>query len=408
VKVIADVVIVGAGVMGCCAAFHLARQGGLRVIVVEKGSIGSGMTKRSGALVRTHFPNEPEARLALASLRFFQNWKDRVGGNCGFAQTSLVLVVRGESNATQLQKNVTMLQGVGINTQTVSRDELRELQPAARVDDVALAAYEPEAGYADPIATTQSLAARAREMGVTFKTGTFVRTILVDRGCVIGVDTTTGKIEAPTVVVMAGPWSDRLLKPLGVEIGIRPERVQVAFFDRPPELKSGHAAYIDAITRAFFRPHTFGLTLGGPSARKGKEPPNPDHFDEAVEPEFIAEVQQRIAARLRAMANAKFVRGHAGAYDTSPDSHAVLGRAPGVEGLVIAAGFSGNGFCFAPAVGACIAELIGDGAASTVDLHPFRLTRFQENQPLKNEEYTYFGVESRDFAALRWQKSSPD
>ena len=81
---IADVVIVGAGVVGCSAAFHLTQVGKPRVIVVEKGSIASGMTKRSGSLVHTHFANEPTARLAAKSLEQYRNWKNIVGGDCGF------------------------------------------------------------------------------------------------------------------------------------------------------------------------------------------------------------------------------------------------------------------------------------------------------------------------------------
>lgn len=384
-NLIADAVIVGAGVLGCSTAFHLTRLGRARVIVIEKGALASGMTKRSGALIRTHYANEPEAQLALKSLRYFQNWRGMVGGSCGFTQTGLAVVVRGESNASKLQKNVEMLQSIGVNTQIASQDELRELQPNVRVDDVTLAAYEPEAGFADPVATAQAFATRAKEKGVVFKTGTLAKNIRVEGKRVIGVDTTIGAIEAPMVVVMAGPWSDRLLKPLGVEIGIQSERAQVTFFDRPPELKAGHSAFLDYVTGAYFRPHTFGLTLGGLIAQKTESPANPDHFDEAVSPEFVSDVQKRIAARLPAMANAKFLRGHAGVYDSCPDAHPVLGHVPRITGLIVAAGFSANGFAMAPAVGAGIGELITDGAAHSVDLTPFRFTRFQEDQTLKNE-----------------------
>lgn len=379
-NLIADVVIVGAGVLGCSTAFHLTRFGRTRVIVVEKGSLASGMTKRSGALIRTYFANEPEAQLALKSLRYFQNWRGMVGGSCGFTQTGLAVVMGKEDSTSKLQKKVEMLQSIGVNTQIVSPDELRELQPNARVDDVAMAAYEPEAGFADPVATAQAFATRAKEKGVVFKTGTLVKSIRVGGQRVTGVNTTVGEIEAPVVVVMAGPWSDQLLKPLGVEIGIQSERAQITFFDRPPELKAGHSAFLDYITGAYFRPHTFGLTLGGLIAQETEPPTNPDHFDEAVSPEFVSDVQKRMTARLPAMANAKFLRGHAGVYDSSPDARPILGQVPRITGLVVAAGFSGKGFTMAPAVGAGISELITDGAAHSVDLTPFRFTRPQENQ----------------------------
>ncbi len=375
----ADVVIVGAGVMGCSAAFHLAARKGPRVVVIEKGALASGMTKRSGALIRTHYPFEPEARLALASLRVWQNWKDQVGGSCGFTPTGLVTTA-SEANAAQLRSEVEMLRGIGVNTRIVSADELRALQPAARSDDVALAAYEPDAGFADPVAATQTLAARAKDLGVTFKTGTYVKSILVDHGRVTGVDTNVGLIETLTVIVMAGPWSDRLLHPLGVELGLEFRRAEVAFFDRPAELKAGHAAFIDTITGAHFRPHPFGLTMAGLNTPPPEPLKNPDQFDETVSPEAAADVRQRIAARLPALANARFTRGHAGIYDMTADGHAGLGHAPGIHGLVVAAGFSGDGFALAPAVGACISELIADGEARSVDLSAFRLERFAESK----------------------------
>jgi sarcosine oxidase, subunit beta len=375
---VADVVVIGAGATGCSIAFHLTRFKGTRVIVVEKGSVVSGMTKRSGGLVRLHYPWESEARLALASLRFFQNWKDLVGGSCAFVKTGFAFLAQGESPAAQLRQEIEMLQGIGASVQALTPEQLRELLPAAQVGDLALAAYEPESGYMDPIVSTQALAARAKERGVVFHTGTFAKGILVERGRVRGVDTNTGEIETLSVVVAAGPWTDRLIKPLGIQIGIRPQRAQVAFYDRPAELRAGHPAFLDTVTHAYFRPHTFGLTLGGLTESDADSSPNPDQFDESVDPRFVAEVQRRMAVRVPAMAAAHYVRGHAGVFDTSPDGHAVLDRVPGLHGLVVAAGFSGTGSALAPAVGACIAELVTEGSSSTIDLTPFRFARLQE------------------------------
>ncbi|MBI4788144.1 MAG: FAD-binding oxidoreductase [Chloroflexi bacterium] len=375
-RTVADVVIIGAGATGCSIAFHLARLKRTRVIVVEKGSLASGMTKRSGGMIRLSYPWESEARLALASLGYFQNWKELVGSGCGFTRTGFVTVAQGETQAAQLEHQVAMLRRIGAKAEILSREQLGELQPAAHVDDVTLAAYEPESGYADPIAATQSLAARAKKLGVSFHTGTFAKRVLVERGRVFGVDTTTGEIETMSVVIAAGPWSDRLLKPLGVKIGIRSERAQVAFFERPAELKAGHAAFMDSITGVYFRPHTFGLTLGGLTEWQSDAKPNPDQFEDTVDQAYVQDVHRRIVARVPAMVNARYVRGHAGIYDTSPDGHAVLDRVPGIHGLVVAAGFSGSGSALAPAVGACIAELVTEGAASTVDLSPFGFARF--------------------------------
>ncbi len=384
-KTITDVVIIGAGVMGCSTAFHLARLN-TRVIVVEKGSIAYGMTKRSGGLVVTHYPLLAEARLALASLRYFQDWGNIVGGNCGYTQTGFVRVVSGDKQAADLSEHVSRLRSLGVNTQTLSPSELKELQPDTVADDITLAAYEPEGGFVDSMAATQALAARAKALGGKFQTGTLVKSIRVQQGRVFGVETNAGPIDALTVVVMAGPWSDRLLKPLGIEIGLISERAEVAFFDRPSALQAGHPAFSDGITGAYFRPHSFGLLLGGLNSPRTTTPANPDYVDETIDPKFVSDVQARIAARLPGMANARYVRGHAGVFDVTPDRHAVLDRAPGIHGLIIATGFSGTGFALAPAVGACIAELVTDGEVRTMDLRDFRLTRFADVQQSEGEQ----------------------
>jgi glycine/D-amino acid oxidase-like deaminating enzyme len=181
-------------------------------------------------------------------------------------------------------------------------------------------------------------------------------------------------------VVTAGPWADRLLKPLGIEIDINLDRHQVVFFHRPEELKSGHAAFLDFATGAFFRPHTFGLTLAGLIGEHAESSSNPDQLDETVSQEFVDQVRTKIATRLPPLANAKFLRGHAGFYDVTRDRHPVLGHAPGISGLTIAAGFSGIGLSIA-AVGKCIAELIVDGETHGGP-KSVSVTRFKENQLL--------------------------
>src|SRR5260370_13656773 len=141
----ANVIVVGAGVVGCSIAFHLAR-GGAQVRVFDKGNICAGMSARSGALVRMHYTFAPEAELAWKSYRYFQNWSEMVLGRCGFVATGFAVVV-DERNAARLRANVAMLQRVGVDTEVVTPATLQKLEPHAFVDDVARAAFEPHSGY---------------------------------------------------------------------------------------------------------------------------------------------------------------------------------------------------------------------------------------------------------------------
>jgi sarcosine oxidase subunit beta len=377
----AEAIIIGAGVMGASLAFHLTRAGMKQVTVLDKKGLCGGMTAKSGALVRMHYTNEPEARMAFAALRYFQHWKDIVGGECGFTRTGFIMTVTSD-NADRLRKNVEMLQHVGVNTSVIGPQELRELQPFTQVDDLLVAAYEPESGYADPRATATAFMRQAQRQGAILHEGVAVSAIRLDGRRVVGVDTSAGHFDAPIVVVMAGPWSDRLLRTVDIDFPLTPQRAQIAFYHRPPPLANGHMVFIDGILGTYFRPHGEGLTLIGAGHWKPEPPPDPDHYNEANDPDFIPAVKAKAARRIPQLQYGEYERGHAGIYDVSPDSRAILDRAPGIEGLYMAAGFSGTGFKISPAVGACLAELITQGRATFVDISPFRFSRFRENQPI--------------------------
>jgi glycine/D-amino acid oxidase-like deaminating enzyme len=331
------------------------------------------MSARSGALVRMHYTFAPEAELALKSLHCFRNWNELVGGRCGFVETGFAVVV-DERNAKRLRANVAMLRRVGVDTEVATAAELHKLEPSVFVEDIALAAVEPRSGYADPVATTESLASAAQHCGAQFLTNTPVARIDCRSGRATGVTDRNGRThEADVVCVVAGPWTDTLLAPLGMKIGIKSDRAQIAFFRRPPQLK--HYIYIDTIAGSYFRPHDDDLTLVGLGDWKTEAEANPDDFREANDDDFVAAVRARLATRIPAMADAPYARGHAGIYDVSPDSRAVMGHLPGIDRLFVAAGFSGTGFKTAPAVGASMAELILNGASTTVDLTPFGFER---------------------------------
>jgi sarcosine oxidase, subunit beta len=136
-----------------------------------------------------------------------------------------------------------------------------------------------------------------------------------------------------------------------------------------------HGIYIDTINGSYFRPHHDDLTLAGLGSLSPEEETNPDSFREENDKSFVETARKRLGARLPALAQAQYVRGHAGIYDVTPDSRPVLGRVPEVSGLFVAAGFSGTGFKTSPAVGGSMAELILGGRAKTVNISAFSFDR---------------------------------
>jgi glycine/D-amino acid oxidase-like deaminating enzyme len=168
-----------------------------------------------------------------------------------------------------------------------------------------------------------------------------------------------------------------------VDVSIEGWRHQVLYLQRPPELAEPHPAAIDDITTQYFRPETGGLTLVG--LEDGNEiGVDPDTYKEQVDPEFVLRAGERICRRIPAMSGAGVASGQAGCDGITPDQHAVIDQA-GPDGFYLAVGFSGTGFKIGPAVGACMAELITEGQANTVDITPFRLNRYAEGKPFRGE-----------------------
>ena len=380
------VIVVGAGVVGTSLAFHLARAGA-RVAVFDKGDICAGMSARSGALIRMHYSFPAEAELTWKSLSYFVNWREMVGGECGFTRTGFAVVV-GNENAAKLRANIAAMKRLGIDTELVDPQTLKEIDPAVNVDDVALAAYEPQSGYADPVATTRAFATASMQHHALFMLRTNVASVVTCGGSATGIRDAAGRVAgADAVCIVAGPWSDALLAPLGVQIGIVRERAQIAFFKR--DVATSHLAYIDTIAGSYFRPQGNTLTLAGLGEWRPEAQPNPDNFLETNDEDFIAEVGRRLGHRIIPMRGADYALGHAGIYDVSPDHRAVMGKVPGVSGLYVAAGFSGTGFKTSPAVGAAMAELILTGQSKIVDISPFSFERILEGKLIHPpNEYT--------------------
>src|SRR5215467_4251866 len=212
----ADVIVVGGGVNGASTAFHLASRGVKNVLLLERRHLGAGATGKSGSLVRMHYTNEPESKLAFESLKIFRDFRNVVGGDCGFAAIGFLQIVPKGYEAA-LARNVARQQRLGIKTEVVAPGRLADLLPGCRTDDVGAAAWEPDSGFADPNATTFAFAEAARRLGATIETGRTVTKILTERGRVGGVETVRGRVDAPVVVLIPGAWAGPLLAPLGIE-----------------------------------------------------------------------------------------------------------------------------------------------------------------------------------------------
>ncbi len=375
----ADVIIIGGGVHGASLAFHLAQRN-VQVIVLEKQFVAAGATGRSSGLVRMHYGTETDSRLAWKSYQYFIDWKNRVGGECGFTRTGFIQIVAPHALAA-LRASVAMHQKIGIPSLIVTSDDVKRLAPGFRTDDFEFAAYEPESGYAMPSDTTNALMNAARERGARLVQSCTVQGIQVMGHKVVGVETTQGNFSAPVVVNAAGAWASQINKMVGLNLPYDTWQHDTMFVMRPPEVKLSHPTVIDFINEMYFRPEG-GLTLvgledGNPLGE------SPDNDADHAKPGFVERAIDRICRRVPAMKECGLHSAHGGYDGITPDQHALLG-AGGPDGFYLDCGHSGTGFKTAPAIGLCMAELILDGESKTVDISPFSPSRFAEGRLIES------------------------
>lgn len=379
----ADIIIIGGGVMGASIAYHLAKQGAGKIILLERQAICNGTTGRSGAIVRQHYSNEFSIRMAKESLAVFQHFDDVIGGDCGFISTGMVVMI-DEDGADALRANVQMQQAQGVNTRIIGADEVSEAAPGYSGEGVALACYEPETGVADPMATTSCFAQRARDLGAHIREGVTVTRIVAQGRRIMGVETPQGDVQAPVVVVAANAWSVALVRPLGIALPIKATRHPMLALRRPNDFggRQGlHAVGLDLTHEIYLRPDIGGITLIGSTANVST-PSDPDTYAQGLTESEIVHFRLMAGGAITALARAVPRGGWAGIFDDTPDFHPILDRLPAHQGLYCAAGFSGHGFKLSPLVGQWMTQLILTGQ-KPADMEFFAFDRFAQGKEIR-------------------------
>ena len=341
--------------------------------MLEKDFIASGATGRSSGMVRMHYDLEPESRLAWISFNYFKNWDDLVGGESGFVKTGFLQFVKPEA-IENLKANIIMHQEIGIPSLLITGEDVGRLAPSFYTQDIEVAAYEPESGYADPASCTGTFLESAREGGARVIQDCEVTEIIVIGDRVRGVKTSRGEFSTPVVVNAAGAWAGRIAAMVGLELPIDSWRHDTMFMRRPDRLNADHPSVIDFPNSMYFRPEKGGLTLVG---LEDDNPigESPISDSDQVKPGFVDRAIDRVCKRIPGMDHGSMHSAHGGYDGITPDQKAILGNA-GPDGFYLDCGFSGTGFKIAPAVGSCMAELIVDGGSQTADIKPFNPQRF--------------------------------
>ena len=387
----ADVVIVGGGIEGAAAAWALSQRDVTNVVVAERNTVGSGMTGKSSGIVRCHYGVSSLAAMATVGLEVFEKADEIFGTDIGFRQTGYVVGV-GDGDAASLRKSLAAQRAVGVQTEEIDAAEVARLWPFADLAPFEAFAWEARGGYGDAYQTAQAFAVSARAAGVRIHQGANVTGLLIEHDKVTGVQLADGaEIAADTVVVATGVWTQPFLAPYGVDVPIRVVREQLVTIT--PGIEIGSVpVFSDLVSLQYIRPELGGEVLFGNSDLSDVEDADPDDYLNRATEAFVDRTVERVGTRFPGFTDAAITGSYAGCYDVTPDWNPVISRTD-LEGLVVAAGFSGHGFKIAPAVGRLIADLVVDGhsADPRIPEKDFRLSRFTEGD-LLTSPYPYVGA----------------
>ena len=386
----ADVLVVGGGLMGCATAYHLAQAGAKVTLVERNAEPGRETTARSGAIIRAHYGVPELVALALEANRRYARFSDEVGLPCGFVPCGYSVLV-DEDDVETLRANVAMHQALGVNVSLLAPDTLGVMVPGLKTHDAALAAWEPEGGYADPALTVQAFAARARALGADLRFGAPVTSAAP--AVAGGWSVTVGNgdvVSAGQVILCTGNWSRPVGALFGLGLPVTPVRAQIVVLERPFSSQGPMPVVSDLINLAYFRADgADGMWVGSSDMADLQEAlPRPEGYDESADPGAIDAARRKAALRfsgLDAGDKGGVQRAFCGLYETTPDWQPIMDSFG--NGLHAAVGFSGHGFKLAPIVGEALAAR-ALGAPFPFDLSLFRLARFAEGRAIKSS-HTY-------------------
>jgi sarcosine oxidase subunit beta len=375
-----SVLIVGAGIVGCCTAYELARQNVKGVLIVERADVASGPTGRSSGIIRQFYTHPTVVQMARQGLHAYASAPDAIGADAGFVRTGWILTVDARSEETA-RRGLAVQAPLGVPSRWISVEEMRSIVPGIRTDDLVGGIYEEDSGYGDPPGAAAAFLSAARERGVEYRPRTPVLRWLRRGDRVVGAEVSGGSIEAGFVFNCAGSWVNPLIAPLGLSAPVSTSRHQIVTLRESPRPRRPIVS--DPANLVYIRPEGADLTLIG-----SNDPADAfDHVEVEKCPDYaeapkIESMVTCATRRLPDLEDAGIAHNWSGVYDVSADGFPILGKLPGVEGMAIATGLSGHGFKLAPAIAEILASFLNPAPDSRA--HLFRWSRFEEGEPIRS------------------------
>ena len=380
-----DVIVIGAGVIGCSVAYHLAELGAQRVLVLDRGQVGAGTSSQSSGILRTHYSVPENVELARRSWQVFDRFAELLDddqASAGLVKCGYLIAAPEGPKLEPLRAALAAQQAMGIAVQRLSPAQALERLPICRFDDAALIGFEPEAGFADAYLVASSFARAARRRGVTILEGVEVQSLLLSQGRVAGVMSSQGRFDAPTVVSAQNIWATEIERWTGIATPVRAERHRVLALAGPQAYSRTMPVYKDLGSPGMLYCRSYGGTqMLVSEGTAGEALDGPDNEPGEVSIDQVIGIGAQVADRFPCFDSAGLASSWTGVYDVTPDWNPVLGRLPELPGLVVGYGFSGHGFKLSPAVGRVLAQA-ALGLPTDVSLAPYALERFRAGRLL--------------------------
>jgi sarcosine oxidase, subunit beta len=364
----ASVVIVGGGVVGTSAAFHLA-EAGADVVLIERASLGSGSTSKAAGGVRTQFSDVLNIEIAKRSLDAFRDFGRRPGWEIDLKQVGYLFVLTRPSDVEEFARSVALQNELGLDSRMLTGEETRALCPLLDGDDVLAGAFSPGDGHATPEGAVQGYAFAARAHGAHIRVGCEVLGVRTEGGRITEVVTSDGAVRTDTVICAAGAWSRACGAMVGVDLPVSPLRRQILFTEAIDGLPADLPMTIDFETSFYFHREGPGLLMG--MSDPGEQP----GFNVETSDDWIPGLMDVVRRRAPRIADVGIRGGWAGLYEMTPDHNAIIGEAAGVSRFLYATGFSGHGFLQGPAVGEILRDMVLR-RPTFVDVSPLSVERF--------------------------------
>lgn len=380
-----DAIVIGAGVIGSSVAYHLARLGAGRVLVLDRSQIGSGTSTQSSGILRTHYSVIENVELARRSWSVFNDFAGYLGdeeASAGLVKCGYLICAPDGPKLDPLRASLAGQTAMGVEMRLLDQAAARELLPIAQFDDAALIGYEPEAGFADAYLVATGFARAARRQGVKIMEGVNVDRLLMEGGRVVGVETNQGTFHSNTVISTQNIWASEIEKWTGVPTPVKAERHAVLALEGPEAYSFKMPVFKDLGSPGMLYCRSYGgnqmLVSEG---TVGETLAAPDNEQGDISMDYVVEVGAQVAERFPSFGEAGLASSWTGVYDVTPDWNPVLGRLPDVPGLVVGYGFSGHGFKLSPGVGLVLAQE-ALGLPTDVPLTPYAHERFRSGQLL--------------------------